>query len=56
MDTERLVDASVEIRQAFDLISSSDQLVFRSKLLVEFLLKFLLGVRTAGEVIYDSAS
>ena len=56
VDTERLVDASVEIRQTFDLISSSDQLIFRSKLLVEFLLKFLLDVWTAGEVIYDGAS
>ena len=56
VDTERLVDASVEVRQTFDLISSSDQLVFRSQLFIEFLLKFLLDLWTAGEVIYDGTS
>ena len=56
VDTERLVDASIEIRQTFNLISRSDQLVFGSKLFIEFLLKFLLDVWTAGKVIYNSAS
>jgi hypothetical protein len=56
VDTEPLVDASIEIRQTFDLINGSDQHVIRSKLLVKFLLKFFLDLRIAGKVIYDSAN
>ena len=55
VDTKPLVDACIEVRQAFDLINGSDQLAFRSKLLVEFLLKFLHDMGIGGKVIYDSA-
>ena len=56
MDAEPLVDASIQIRQTLDPINGSDRLVFRSKFLVKFLLKLLLDVWIADEMIYDSAN
>jgi hypothetical protein len=56
VDTEPFVDASIEIRQTSGLNSASDQHVFCSKMLIEFLLKFLLDVRIAGKVMYDSGN
>ena len=54
VDTEPLVDASIEIRQTFGLIRANDQLI--AKLFVKFFLKFLLDVCIADNVIYNSAN
>jgi len=54
VDTESLVDASIEIRKEFDLISGCDNIVFRSEVVIQFLLKFRLDAGIAGNVIDNS--
>ncbi len=51
VDTESFVDTSVEIRKEFDLISGCDSIVFCSKVIIQFLLKFRLDAGIAGNVI-----
>ena len=51
VDTESFVDASVEIRKEFDLISGCNNIVFRFKVVIQFLLEFLLDAGIAGNVI-----
>ena len=54
VDTESFVDASIEIRKEFDLISGCDNIIFRSEVVIQFLLKFRLDAGVAGNVIDNS--